>query len=141
MRNLCNYNFKNIRNTFQRENARGSKRSQGKTIAEEDKGRCECKGWRMVRALTQFPRSVSFMLYQFKGLKSQVLLSYCLFCYDISDAYDIHSIIQPVNHNIKVTEIIHQRKIILISKVIELMNKFKIFFFTFNSQSQLWNAK
>lgn len=27
MRNLCNYNFKNIRNTFQRENARGSKRS------------------------------------------------------------------------------------------------------------------
>lgn len=143
MMKLCNY--KNIRNTFQRENAYGSKRSQGKTIVEKDKGKCDCKGWRMVRALTQFLRSVSFMLYQFKGLKSRFTNSYCInvsFVMIFLDTYhDIHSIIQPVNQNIKVTGIIHGRKIILISKVIESMNKLKILFFTLNSQPQLWNEK
>lgn len=50
------------------------------------------------------------------------------------DTYnDIHSIIQLVNQNIKVTGINHGRKNILISKVIESMNKLKIIFFTLNS--------
>lgn len=76
------------------------------------------------------------MLYQFKGLKRRFAKSYWVIVSSVMivlDAYhDIHSIIQPVNHNIKVIEIIHERKIILISKVIESMNKFKIIF-TLNS--------